>query len=487
VTCSICNAPCDQWRYRYHGDIYCKECFHEHFELLQCHKCKKMKYIHYKTKPTPTCKICQIDDTPCIRCKRPVTRFGKITKAGQVCASCSRYFIEPRRCELCDKVSFNVFTRTIDHTKRSICTSCYEKTLPVCHLCQRKKKDGTYNVDGKFICTACQEEPRVCEQCGSLFPAGRGRICMECSAKNGLMEKVNFASGALPDLLAEYYRSFAAYLIKKRGAQFASHRILHFFKFFQELEEMMKTTMPDDSPSFPSYEEIIEYFSVAYTRKYLTVMQFFEHEGIIKWDREIQAVYADLDMIDRYLDAFRPQTFFGKIIRRYHSFLNEKYSDGDISARTLRLSMTPAVKYLQYCQFLNEETPTQDILDGYMYCIPGQRNSISPFISFLKNSYGYDLKHTTKRQPPIALERPLTSKEQRRQRFIKMMRSLNGELQTKRIYNQEDILRITIEYLHDIKVPNDKVMISFLPIKKRDKDHFIRFAGREFYLPSESS
>ena len=139
MNCSICNEACEKWKFRYRGDIYCRSCFLDHFELLECTKCRKKKYIHYKTKPIPICKICQIKDKPCIRCRKPVVHFGRITRDGPVCASCNRYFAEPKTCQSCGKFSKDVWERKVENHEESValCTSCHNKTLPVCSKCQR--------------------------------------------------------------------------------------------------------------------------------------------------------------------------------------------------------------------------------------------------------------------------------------------------------------------------------------------------------------
>jgi len=194
VICTICSEPCKEWKFRYRGDIFCRSCFHNHFELLKCIQCGRNKYIHYKTKPHPTCKICLIKDKSCIRCRKPVTRFGKITKNGPVCASCNKYFIEPKTCQTCGCTAKDVWKRSgYGETESSlICRSCYNKTLPICIKCKRPKRDCMPDSDNKPVCGLCRGEPRICLQCNQEFPAGRGRICHTCSCTNGLREKTEF-------------------------------------------------------------------------------------------------------------------------------------------------------------------------------------------------------------------------------------------------------------------------------------------------------
>ncbi len=474
MICDICSTVCDTWKFRYFGKIFCRQCFHDHFEMLQCVKCGKNKYVHYKTKPDPTCKICLIKDKPCIRCKRPIARFGKIVAQGAVCASCSKYFIEERLCTVCKEYSHNVFIRSLSDTQKPMCDRCYRKTLDTCYGCRRKKPDCIKQENGKYLCKKCLQGDRICRQCGHAFPAGRGRICAECSSRNGLYNKVLFASGALSPLLAEHFQYFSEYLDKKRGAAFASHRILYFFPFFQKLD-----TLHESLGRFPRYHEIINAFSVDYTRQYLTAMHYFETCNAIHIDKEIQDLYANLDMIERYLGAFKKTSYFGTLIQSYYNYLDEKQKCGKITVRTVRLSLTPAVKYLKYCNYCKSDIPSQETLNGYLWCYPGQTNTLSGFIIFLRKHYTYNLKLSKAEKPKLL--RPNASKARRKQQFIQLLRDIvQGTIDA----DNEHILRISIAYLHDIQIP-DYARISFCDIKQKSGNFYLRIAGREISLPSE--
>lgn len=281
--------------------------------------------------------------------------------------------------------------------------------------------------------------------------------------------------------MAEHFEAFADYLIKKRGAEFTTHRLLYFFAFFQKIDALI-----GNSRHFPTFEQLVNHFSVAYTRKYLSAMQFFESIGLIERSPEIQELYANFDMIDRYLETFRQEGTFYEIIHSYYQALEDKHTRGKISVRTIRLSLTPAIKFLKYCQHLGASRPTQTILDGYMWCFPGQRNTLSGFIVFYAKTYHASLVlHTGKKSAKtVVLKSPKASKKRREQLFIAMMRTLRREADDHE-YTTEKILRVTIEYFHDVKILDEGVALSFLPIKQKKGEHFIRFAGREFYVPDE--
>lgn len=473
AVCDICFQKHPGWIYRYRGRIYCRQCFNDHFEIKQCSKCGESKYIWYQHKEKPLCKICEIKDDPCIRCGKEIKRFGKIVEYGPVCASCSKYYREKRQCMVCYKYSREVFNREIDGSVKPACTSCYNKTLPSCSRCQRKKIPHTFSLDRKPVCEKCSGEDRVCKGCGEAFPAGRGRICQECSSRNGLKEKVLSSREELSTVYGDHFAGFASWLCEKRGAPFASNRILSYLPWFKELDGLEK-----ELGRAPTYADIVSAFSVAKTRQYLLVTRYFDDKGIIPVDKEAQKIHADLDMIGRYLSVFKKQSEYHRMILSYYEFLEEKHDAGKMSIRSMRLALTPAVRFLQYCGYGKEEKPSQRLLESYLWCFYGQKNAISAFILFLNREFDGSFSLRTIHRP--VLERPKSSQKYLEQRFISLLRRKDVADEK----GHETLLRVAIGYLHGVNVPR-YVKLGFCNIKKGKDGYYVRLAGKAFSLSME--
>jgi len=469
--CDICSNPLKNWDYRYRGKHYCRSCYDHHFSLKTCTKCGKKKMIFNELK-TPVCKICQIKDKPCIRCGREITRFGKIIELGPVCASCAPRFRPPKQCSICHKYSHTVFHSEINGESVLCCDKCLNKTRPTCSLCHRKKVPYTYDKRGKPICKKCATEERVCAQCGMPMPAGRGRICLACSSRNSLDRKVLFGKHSLSAHYNEVFVEFSEYLVDNRGVEFASFRLLYFFRYFKDLD-----LMAEKLGRRPNYQEIVEALQVATTRTYLTATFFLHERGYLKIDKAFQETAANLDMIDRYRNAFKKDTLFHEIIEAYYAKYQVRLEEEKTTIRSIRLALTPAVKLLKFCEYHGINRPTREIIQHYLWCFWGQRNAVYSFINFLNDHYEVPMRSNEITQP--VLKSPNESRKHLKQRLIPALKVVDT-----RFVNTDTFLRIAIEYLQGLGIPKG-IKLTYCPIKKDKEGYYMRLAGHRIHLTEE--
>lgn len=475
-SCSLCGQPFDNhWSYRYRGKHYCRKCHEQLFSLKVCSVCGQKKKIFSGLK-VPVCKICQVKDEPCIRCGKTEYVPGKITEHGPVCNSCSKYFRPYKTCSECQKTTYTVSNRKLeDGSVRLLCQSCYNKLLPTCHSCHKQREAYCYDEEQNPICRICATEgTRVCRQCGQSFPAGMGRICRECADRNLLGRMVRFGEKMLSPYMSGYYVGFGEWLMKRRGAQFASTRIKRYLPYFAELDELA-----DALGRYPSYAETVDELTVARTRENLLVTRYLDESGLIKIDRKVQDDYSNMDMIDRYLDRFSERTWQYELIHAYSEHLHSKLQSKKTSIRSIRLALGPAANLLSYCDHFESEKLANDALNGYLWKHPGQRSSITGFINFAKEKFGLFIALPDWKMPKLV--GPKRGHMQLKQLYIDSLKEDNGDssMLGRRIV-------LAIEYLHRIGVPENVVIEkSDLKRKKHQRGFFLRLAGKEFYLPRE--
>lgn len=472
ANCSYCKSPLTNWDYRFQGKHYCRVCYERFFELATCEICGKQKKIFiFLTKRI--CKKCLVKDKPCIRCGKTEYTHGLISQYGPVCASCSRYFREPKLCTSCHKESYTTSNRTLlDGSKRMFCTNCLNKTLPICTRCHRHMKPYK-RINGKHICETCAtQEDKVCEQCHSLFPAGRGRICKECSYDNTLQRKTKQYTGLLSKHTSHLFQGFSSWLKQRRGTMYASLKLQKYYKFFFELDEIAK-----ELHRFPAYEEIVQYLSVMHTRRYLLVTIYLQATKQIYINKTVQEEYANLDMIDRLLHYFEKEDYRYQLLFQYYKVLKIKAERGQTTIRSIRLALTPAAKFLKYCDHFENSEISDESLSGYLWVYHGQKSAIFGFVSFLNQKHNFSLDA---HKNPLPIESPRYSKKQLKQKLIELLQYPEDDSSY-----QQKLLRISLGYLHHIDLPNN----AFIHKKDVKRDHsntyYLRLMGKKFYLPDE--
>lgn len=473
--CNYCKNILTNWDYRYKEEHYCRICYEKLFILKTCLSCNKIKRI-YRYSEKPLCKFCEVKDLNCSRCGKTDFKIGKILKNGVICNSCVKYYQEQKICSYCNQEKINVSNRTLtDGSKKLLCGNCYNKTLPICSSCGYRRVAYCYDKNNKTICKICSIEiKRKCISCDKLIPAGYGNICRECNSLKTLNKKTSNLSNSLSNYLNNSFIEFSIWLLERRGSEFTALNIQNYYGYFFLLDEICL-----EFKRLPTYEELISKLTVAKTRAYLLVTIFLNEMRIIKIDNKIKEEYANLDMIDKYLNTFKKGTRNHSLIEKYYLFLLQKLDKNQTTIRSIRLALTPAVKFLNYCENFKNSTPSNYILEGYLWCYGGQKATITGFINFLQkkenlnitinNSYSFDFIVSS------------TSKEILKERFLDMLR-LPLIPKSKEQY----FYKTAIGYLHNIEIPKN-VYINKNRIKQDKNNNFYLVLNKHKFFIGKSN
>ena len=121
-------------------------------------------------------------------------------------------------CPQCNYSKNNVFNRHLNTETLLLCDKCHRKCMDICSLCKRHSVTCTYSKENKPICKKCFTEPfRTCKICKNKFPAGRGRICYECSCFHSLSKKISILNLILSEFTNLFFVQFKWWLSKRKG------------------------------------------------------------------------------------------------------------------------------------------------------------------------------------------------------------------------------------------------------------------------------
>jgi len=412
--------------------------------------------------------------TPCLRCGKTEYIIATTLEKGTVCGSCITYFQTYESCSECGDDMYQTSNRTLpDGTKRLLCNKCYTKHLPVCNSCGYRRKALSFTLRKKPLCKFCAVEvTRKCTKCSQKFPAGQGRICQTCHYQQTLDKKVAFIAGSFTHL-AECFVGFSEWLLNRRGLLFTATHIQNYQLYFYQIDELY-----DELQQMPSYEILLNRFRFATSKKYLLIHLYLDGVNLITIDKSITDKYANFNLIEKKLVIFEKGTMQHRIIREYYRYLCDKLENKQLQLRSVMLALTPAIKFLQYCQNFKDSTPSMYILEGYLWLYTGQRATITEFINFLAKQYSYELQII--KVPKAILTRPNVSHQILKGRVVQLMQ--NPKIIHKKL---QYFYSAIFGYFHWVNIPQN-VFISHENFHKdMYGDCYVQICGKKFYLPQE--
>jgi hypothetical protein len=391
-----------------------------------------------------------------------------------MCISCSNKSKCHAPCEWCKGTTSPSSKRNLieKNITAIICAKCYNNTLPICCFCNRRRNAFIYSLTKKPICKHCAiEGERRCKTCGADFPAGIGNYCLPCKQIKTLKKRVEIYQSYFDSQFSELFKQFSDWLTKRRGTQFTSINIVNYVEYLQAIERL-KVQLNH----MPTYKELVSHFTVATTRKYLSVTLFFNDIKIIEIDRIIQEEFSNLDMIKRYLITFDINTPYQQYLTKYHKLLLSKLENNKTSIRSIRLALSPAVNFLKCCKQSNIEVPDDNILYSFLWATTGQKASITGFISFLNKSYNLNLK--SPKMIVFTLSKDNHSKKQLQQSLIQLLRHSKLTSEQKQL-----LFKLSIRYFHGITIPQHMKLTNRSLNAARSSGGYFKMCYEFFYMP----
>ncbi len=424
----------------------------------------------------------------CVRCERDLNSISKKlwrnSPEGKCCYLCHRkYFASLKTCHVCHQQRRDIATRSIlkellfAPEVTQCCLSCYEKlrlNRATCTSCKRHRV-----LDDNQLCSKCATNAKSqCLRCQVEIPLGRGKHCMDCEKKLVFERRIPQNKAQIQsNELQTLYQAFCEYLLKE-------HDNIHTVKEFNKYLEFF-IACDKQWGYLPDYDKLVSHFKTEGLRTYLRLLRWLESTSHIAVNLTIKDTIAEQERIKSLLAKF---THVPSVVQDYHDELLKQVDSGKTSLKTMRLSLQPVVDLYLMCKLLGDQIPSKHNFDAYLIKKPGQYNSLSKFINYIKKNINPTLVVDRPNKEDVADEKHKELLRERVRHEKAMIKIINSstKLQTK-----ESILawiQHAMVVFHDRKV-SIKTARTFEQIDDNPKERLVlyKFNDKEYWLPRHPS
>lgn len=377
------------------GRRFCGTCYQRVFERRPCRKCGVLNRLP-KNDLNAICREC-VKDAPCARCGKLEYEIGKITVFGPVCNSCSVYF-RPKRLAVAPvgKAGTQSAANTVpapSSPDRGTCQGC------------RRYRRLSISLENRRLCSACLHVGSIsCPCCGGDMPAGRGNLCERCYWRNTYLKRLRMdEAGLSSSQFVQLFRAFGAWLLEQVPAQKAALTIHGYFPFFYEMEKRWGKV--------PLYPQLLAFFTAEGLRRVRLPMRWLSETSQVVVDAQTREDASDQRRIAALLASLPLGTPAAQVLAAYSSALQSRVATGRISVRSMRLALRPAASLLAACKEDGSQLPGQDVLDQYLLRAPGQKASMTGFVSFMNSEHAANLVIRVNQRKTLSMRRRLLEAE----------------------------------------------------------------------------
>jgi hypothetical protein len=266
------------------------------------------------------------------------------------------------------------------------------------------------------------------------MPAGRKNLCEPCYWRELLEKRIRMDCAAFSSsTMASHFEKFGEWLGGHSGHKKASLAIHRHMLFFKDIESRWD--------SIPEYSSLLAAYEGAQLRRHFLPIIWMEKTGLIQKDPTLKATISETRRIQNVLGSL-DEGKVKNVLLTYYDFLMTSYQQAQITLRTVRLALLPASRLLLEADKHHRNMPNQSDLFSYLLRAPGQRNSLSKFVYFLKNYFGVDLS-----LPPRTKKASRARREKSKLELIRLLTSGSGSLRYKK-----RLLGVALNYFHGLPI-----------------------------------
>ena len=266
------------------------------------------------------------------------------------------------------------------------------------------------------------------------MPAGYGRRCRDCDGRERAHRRINALAATLePARIAERFASIGKWLVETVKPERAARDATRYAAFFAEIGEKWG--------DIPDYAALVAHFSAEGLRRRRRALRWMIERELVSVDTAVRENDSERRRITTCLGRLREGSPAQKVIRDYHAVLEKRVRTGEMTLRSMRLGLTPAMGLLEAAQTAGYDLPTQETLDALLREVPGQRAALAGFVRWLRET-----REIAIALPPKSRTRALRRRRQTaREEMLSLLHKGAGEIDV------DERWRIAaLGYFHDV-------------------------------------
>lgn len=390
MNCCECNRSIVKAHRSLSGSPVCGSCYPRVFPRRPCAICGKAARTH-RNEERAICKSCEIADRVCGRCHKPVPRAGKRIGEQVVCPSCAPYFREARPCDACGLLSTRLSRVAGFNERGRLCEKCQRNcNQATCSLCRKHRKAYVCLLSKKVMCEPCfkSSSGRLCPDCGAEIGGSGNSPCLPCGAERAGEKKLEWLRENLTNpsnrALLQEFELWVERNNKLRKISIAFRACADFF-----LRCDVEWPLGVDKLG---NEVLGAMFSAEEMRRMGQISLFLSDFGYLTADAHGREMWSVNKLIAKKFDEIVGQPWESDV-RQFLTSLAEP-RDKPLSPRSIKSYVSAAIGILSHSGIGQNEKLTGKTISSYLRTSPGQRASLSAFVSF------YNERHKSNLQLP---------------------------------------------------------------------------------------
>lgn len=391
--CGCCHRPMKRAQAVHDGIAYCPACYKREFRPVPCESCGETTRTPGGKTPA-LCKKCRSAGRSCARCGKDTPHAALILEDGRVaCASCAKYFREPKACPVCGQYSIRLSRDFKAGFTEPVCPSCRRKGYITCPCCGKHRRPEGVTSDGKVVCKDCLKmdgKPWVCPKCGKEGRRHSKTRCEDCYWRESVEDRLRDAMALINrDWVRESFSKFMVELADRIGAKTAALRLEKYFLFFAVLDASF------DYPDAVTPDTLTKAFGTEGLRRHAVPYGFLTGAGVLPETSEEALEAASERRAQERIMARAEGTWYLSLLGDFRLFLrlvSERYERRGwkgkrrrFGERTITSALRSAERFLASMgsSVTSVQQIDQPMLDSFIMQSPGYRNGVRAFVRYL--------------------------------------------------------------------------------------------------------